>query len=186
MDQLDRSLFLFLNGLHSHFWDGIMWWVSGNTSWIFLYILILAWLTKEYRWKMLLLIIIIALTVTLTDQLSVHLFKDLVKRLRPCHNPEIARFVHLVKGHCGGAYGFVSSHAANVFGITILTTGLLKNRYYSWIMFAWASLVSYSRIYLGVHYPGDVLGGALFGVLIGWSLLCLYRFVEKKLHALYY
>jgi len=180
IDQIDRSLFLLLNGFHSYFWDGVMWWMSGNTSWIFLYVLILAWLIKEYKWRIWILVFLIALTITLSDQLSVHLFKNVFQRPRPCHNAEIAPLVHLVHLHCGGAYGFVSSHAANTFGIAMLTAGLLKNKYFSWFIFAWASLVSYTRIYLGVHYPGDILGGAVLGLLIGWSMLCLFHFIERK------
>jgi len=180
IDQIDRSLFLFLNGMHSSFWDGVMWWISGNKSWILLYVLILAWLTWKYKRRMLILVFLIALTITLTDQLSVHLFKNVFQRLRPCHNAQIASLVHLVHNYCGGAYGFISSHAANTFGIAILSAGLLKNKYFSWFIFAWASLVSYSRIYLGVHYPGDILGGAVLGLLIGWSMLCLFHLTERK------
>lgn len=180
LDQFDKSLFIFLNSLHCTFLDGVMWWISGNTSWIFLYVLILAWLIKLFKWKMLVVILVVALTVILTDQLSVHLFKEVFKRLRPCHNQELIPLVHLVKNHCGGAYGFISSHAANTFGIAMLTSGLVKNKFYSWFIFFWAAVVSYSRIYLGVHYPGDIAAGALFGILLGWTTLLLYHFIEKR------
>lgn len=179
LDHIDQRLFLFLNGLHSDFLDGIMYWTSGKTSWIFMYVIILAWLGYMYRWRMMLVVLLIAACVTLTDQISVHLFKDLVQRLRPCHNQEIQHLVHLVRNHCGGAFGFVSSHAANTFGVAMFTAGLVRNRYYSWFIFIWATLVAYSRIYLGVHYPGDVVVGAFLGIFIGWVIMVVFRAINK-------
>jgi undecaprenyl-diphosphatase len=175
IDWLDKQLFLVLNGWHSEFWDGPMVWISGKTSWIFMYVVILVWLAVLYRWRMMLVVVLIAVCVTLTDQLSVHLFKDVFQRLRPCHSPEIQHLVHLARDHCGGAYGFVSSHAANTFGVAMFTSSLIRRSAYTWFIFAWAALVSYSRIYLGVHYPGDILGGAMLGIGIGWFTWFLYR-----------
>ena len=180
LDKLDQQLFLFLNGIHSTSCDGVMWWVSGKTSWIFLYLLILLGLAVKYRWRMLVIILAVTLGVVLSDQSSVHLFKEVFLRPRPCHQPEIEGLVHLVNNHCGGQYGFVSSHAANTFMLAMLTSGLMKNKYFTWFIFIWASVVAYSRVYLGVHYPGDVLGGALLGVFLGWLVLWVYNSIEKK------
>ena len=180
LDKIDRSIFLFLNGIHSPFWDKVMFWISGDTSWIFLYIIMLIGLAVKYRWKMIFIVIAISLTITASDQFSVHFFKEVFERLRPCHNLEISELVHLVNNHCGGKFGFVSSHAANTFALAMLTSGLFRNKYFTWFIFIWASLVSYSRIYLGVHYPGDIIGGALLGVFIGWLMLFLFNVFNKK------
>jgi undecaprenyl-diphosphatase len=180
LDKIDQQLFLFLNGIHSPAWDGIMWWISGKTSWIFLYVIILLALGIKYKWRMLVVILAITLGIVLSDQSSVHLFKEVFQRLRPCYQPEIAGMVHLVNDHCGGSYGFVSSHAANTFMLAALTSGLLGNKYYTWFIFFWASVVAYSRVYLGVHYPGDILGGTLLGMFIGWIVLKLYQAVEQR------
>ncbi|MDX2442800.1 MAG: phosphatase PAP2 family protein [Bacteroidales bacterium] len=180
LDKLDKSIFLFLNGIHSPFWDNLMYWISGDTSWLFLYIILLIGLAIKYRWRMIFVVLAVALVITASDQFSVHFFKEIFMRLRPCHDPEISGLVHIVNDHCGGKFGFVSSHAANTFALAMLTSGLFKNKYFTWFIFAWATIVSYSRIYLGVHYPGDIIGGALLGIFLGWVVFLLYQYLDNK------
>ncbi len=182
LDHIDRNLFLFLNGLNSPFWDQVMWWISDRLIWLPLYLIITGWLIYRFKWKVVIILVMVALLITLSDQGSVHLFKEVFKRLRPCHEPEISGLVHLVKGHCGGKYGFISSHAANTFAIATFTLLIIRNKYYSIFIIFWATLVSYSRIYLGIHYPGDVLVGALYGFLIGVLIYRLFLFAEKKIN----
>lgn len=175
----DQTLFLFLNGLHSSFWDQVMYRVSGDYTWLPLYLLIIGYLIYRFRWKSIVIMLLAVLLITLSDQSSVHLFKEVFRRLRPCHNPEIAHLVHLVNNHCGGQYGFVSSHAANAFAVAGYSVWIIRNRYYTAGIIFWAALVSYSRIYLGVHYPGDVLGGALLGLFAGFIVFRIYLILAK-------
>lgn len=179
--QLDTELFLFLNSFHSGFFDQIMWFISGKLSWLPLYALIIFLIIKKFKRKSILVIVSIILVVVISDQMSVHVFKDVFQRLRPCHNPQIANLVHIVNNHCGGKYGFVSSHATNTFAIATFISYLFRNKYMSYSMFLWAIIVSYSRIYLGVHYPGDIFGGALLGIIVGILVYKFYQFTEKKL-----
>jgi undecaprenyl-diphosphatase len=180
LNNIDTNLFIFLNGINTPFWDKIMWWISGSKSWIPMYAVIVAYIIYKQRWKSLITLIFIALVVTLADQISVHAFKDVFQRLRPCHNPLLQDLVHIVKNKCGGQYGFVSSHAANTFAVAFFLSKLIENRYFSCFIFIWASIVSYSRIYLGVHYPFDVLGGAALGAFIGISIYIFYNYTNKK------
>ncbi len=176
----DQSLFLAINGWHSPFWDQVMWLVSNKLFWIPLYLFVLAWLIKIYKRRFWALLVFIILLVTLTDQTSVHLFKDVFKRLRPCHNEMLAPMVHLVKDHCGGLYGFISSHATNYFGIATFSALLIRNRTYTILVYLWVAWIGYSRVYLGVHFPGDVLAGAFTGTLLGWMVYVLFRETDRK------
>lgn len=180
---IDKQLFLFLNGLHSSSFDHIMWWISGKTTWWPFYLALLAFLTWKHKWQMVPLVIFIALSVTVTDQTSVHLIKEVFERLRPCHETELQGLVHIVNNKCGGQFGFVSSHAANSFGIAMLLSLVVRKKWFWAVMFTWAALVSYSRVYLGVHYPADIFGGALLGTLCGWLLFLLFRWLLNVLPA---
>lgn len=154
--------------------------ISSKLIWVPLYAFILVMLGIKYKRSLLLIIPIIILTVTASDQLSVHAFKEVFQRLRPCHEPELSGLVHTVNNKCGGLYGFVSSHASNSFAVAVLSLGLLRKKWFTAVILFWAALVSYSRVYLGVHYPGDIIGGALLGTLIAYAFLLLYGFLEDR------
>jgi len=170
----DTQLFLFLNGLHTPFLDPIMVFFSGKITWLPLYLIIIFFMYKQFGWRLLWPLLGVALIVVLADQTSVHLFKNVFERLRPCHNPDIKEMVHLAASRCGGKFGFVSSHAANTFGVATFLALLFKRRWFTVSIILWAAIVSYSRVYLGVHYPGDVLAGGLLGYICGLAVWNLY------------
>jgi undecaprenyl-diphosphatase len=178
-ERLDQHLFLFINSMNSPFWDQVMYIISGRVIWAPLYLAILITLGIRYRRKFLILILVIILAIILSDQISL-LIKNSVHRLRPCHEPALEGLVHLVRNQCGGAYGFVSSHASNSFNIAVLSLLLIKRKWFSYSMLLWAAIIGYSRVYLGVHYPGDVLCGSLIGILIGWSLFRFYEYLDSR------
>jgi undecaprenyl-diphosphatase len=184
LEKLDQQFFLFLNSFNSPFWDQVMHVISGKVIWAPLYLAILIFIGIKYKRKFIIIILFIILAVTLADQASVHLFKNVFQRLRPCHEPALEGLVHLFNGKCGGQFGFVSSHAANSFNVAVISLLFIKNRWYSTGIIIWAVVVGYSRIYLGVHYPGDVICGSLLGTLIGWSMYKLYIFTDSKIGAL--
>ncbi|MCS7028663.1 MAG: phosphatase PAP2 family protein [Bacteroidia bacterium] len=173
---LDKQLFLWINNKHSTFWDVVMYWISDKYIWTPLYVFWLVYLIEEYGKKGVWICLFVIVLIFMTDGTSNLLLKENIKRLRPCH--ALAN-VHLVFEKCGGMYGFVSSHAANMFGLaTYLTLWLHKDiSHFGKFAFLWASLIGYSRIYLGVHYPLDVIGGAAVGIVIGWLN---YKFVQTN------
>ncbi len=178
---LDTELFLFLNSLHSVFFDHVMYWVSKKWTWVPFYLFLTYLVFRVHGAKGIYVLLAVALLVTLTDQISVKAFKNVFERLRPCHNESIQLMVHTVNDKCGGLYGFVSSHASNTFGMAIFIGTVLRRKYnraIHWLVL-WAAVVSYSRIYLGVHYPFDILGGALLGAGIGW----LIAYILKRLNS---
>ena len=172
----DTEIFLHLNSYHNDYWDTIMLMVTRKEIWLPFFAVILFFIFKNYRSKSLLILIFVAVTILLSDQLSVFL-KETIQRLRPVHDPRIQHLVHNVFRK-GGLYGFVSSHATNTFSIFFFTSRLFKNRGYTLLLLFWAALVSYSRIYLGVHYPGDILGGILLGWLIAFVVYKIFIFLE--------
>jgi undecaprenyl-diphosphatase len=180
LKNIDETLFLFLNGLHNPVFDFLMQWITLQETWYPFYLLLIIWMIWKYKKKAILPILIIILAVTLSDQLTSSFMKPFFERPRPCHDVSIKHLVHLVNG-CGGMYGFASGHAANSFVLaTLLYLFFRSNLKYASTVFVWAALVAYSRIYVGVHYPGDVLVGGLLGYTIGVTLYYFYLKIPVK------
>ena len=182
MERLDTELFLFLNGLHAAWLDPVMTFISGKITWAPFYLVLLFLVIKNYKKQSILIIIGIILLIVCSDQISSSVFKPIFERPRPCHNEAIKDLVYLPTGHCGGAYGFISSHACNTFALAVFITNILKSHYrkIGYVMYIWADLVAYSRIYMGVHYPGDVIVGAIVGMLVGFMIWKIYLIIKLK------
>ncbi len=175
--EMDKELFLFLNSFHTDFWDTIMLMITRKETWFPFYVIIIFYIVKNYRSKSVLILFSLILLIVASDQLSV-LMKETIQRFRPVHEPAIQDLVHNVLRK-GGLYGFVSSHAANSVAILVFTSRIFKSRSYFFLILFWAAIFCYSRIYSGVHYPLDILGGALLGALLGHLLYKLMMFVEN-------
>ena len=173
----DVEVLIALNGWGDEVWDDFWIWATGTMSWWFLYLALIVFVFYRDRLKGFISLSFIALCVVVTDQTSVQLFKEVFMRLRPCHDPEVKDLIRLVTDGCGGQYGFVSSHATNTFGLATFTAVMWRKRFLplTVIMFLWALTSSYSRIYLGVHYPLDVICGALLGIVLGFGVGHLRR-----------
>jgi len=180
VEQLDQQFFIFLNSHNSPFWDHIMLFLSAILVWVPLYLAILAYIGYRNKRKFWIILLFIIAAVALTDQTAL-LIKNLVERFRPCHEPSLEGLVHMVNGKCGGRYGFVSSHAANSFNIAFVSLLFIRKRWFTVSIVLWALAVGYSRIYLGVHYPGDVLCGSILGALIGSGMYRLYSHTGRNI-----
>ncbi|HLN75262.1 MAG: phosphatase PAP2 family protein [Methylococcaceae bacterium] len=183
LQSLDRGLFLLINGWHSSFFDPIMFWLSDRLIWIPMYLLIAFLLIRQYKMRGVLMLVFVGTVIMLCDQTASGVLKETVHRLRPSHDPSLVGMIRLSKAGPGGMYGFASSHAANVFGLTTLLYFVLDQRFkiLKYWLFIWAVLVSYSRIYNGVHYPGDVIVGAIIGAAYGYLLAKAYFKLDEYL-----
>ena len=182
---LDKELFLFLNKLGGDSWDGFWLVITNKWASIPLYLLLL-WISYKFAGprRTLYLLIAVALLITVTDQLA-NFFKYGVQRPRPCHEAELMAEMRLVKAYCGGKFGYFSAHAANAFALANFFRILFRQhiRLLDFALPLWALLVAYSRIYIGVHYPHDVITGILIGLFLGWLFAKLYIFAMDKFRA---
>lgn len=173
----DQTIFLALNGLHSPFFDQLFWYATKPVVWLPLYLWMLILVIREFKWKTITVLIAAALMIVVSDQLA-NLSKEETRRPRPSHTPEIVQVVHTVNDYRGGQYGFYSAHGSTNSAIAMFLL-LLVGRRFRWLiplLVVWAGIMSYSRIYLGVHYPGDVLAGISAGCFLGWFFAAVARY----------
>ncbi len=157
-----------------------MFWVSSKILWIPLYLFIVYSFFRRYSKKAIFITLALIALVGIADLASVHLFKNIFLRYRPCHNIDLQNIVHLVNNKCGGMYGFVSSHATNAFVLVSFVSLVFRNKKATILAIFLGLIISYSRIYLGVHYPADILGGIILGTIIGTT----GYFILKKILSL--
>jgi undecaprenyl-diphosphatase len=180
--EFDKSFLLLLNGLNTPFLDHFMLLVSNKWVWVPFYATVIFIVARYYKKDVLFILPALILFVVFADQISSGFFKDFFQRLRPTREEDLLPILHIVNGYKGGGmYGFVSSHAANTFGFAVLTALLFKDKFYGYMIFAWAIIVSYSRIYLAVHYPFDVLGGFVVGTVVAFAIYKLLSLVNSRL-----
>jgi undecaprenyl-diphosphatase len=179
--ELDKELLLFLNSFHTPWLDPIMFWITKTLFWLPLYLFLLFLIIKNFKKDTWIVLIGVAITILLADQITSGFMKPFFARLRPSREPSLQGLVHLVNGYTGGKYGFASSHAANTFATALFFWLLFKDRYrWVWILFVWAVVMTYTRIYLGAHYPGDILVGLLIGLGAAWTGFKIQKVIWNK------
>lgn len=173
LQDLDAQILLFINSLHVPYFDRFMWLATTTVCWSIMFMVLLYVLGRR-GWKHLLAVVVaIALVILIADLVSASVVKPLVARLRPTHDPDLSYMVHVVNGYRGGRFSFVSSHAANTFAGALLISLVFRNRRVGISIFLWAFIECYSRMYLGVHFLGDLICGALLGCVSAWLVYAL-------------
>lgn len=172
---LERNLFFAMNGSDSLFLDNVMWTISGRFIWIpvFLFILFLFFYRARRKEAILVTLFFILLFVA-TDQISSGFFKPFFERFRPTHHPDFKDMVDIVKGYKGGRYGFISGHATNSFGVAVFLSLVFRNRLVILSTLLWATINSYTRIYLGVHFISDIIAGMVVGTIVAFIVYAMY------------
>jgi undecaprenyl-diphosphatase len=178
----EEKLFFLLNGAHNNFFDDMMWVFSSIKIWIPIALLLTVNIVYKKPWKQYLpVLIMLVLLFAACDQLSCHLIKPLIARPRPTHYPGIMEHVRTLFDYTGGKYGFISGHATNSFGFAAFSSLLFKHKFYAVVVFLWAIIVAYSRIFIGVHFVSDILGGIIVGVSTGYLLYKVYSHITRKI-----
>ncbi len=181
LKDLDWELFLYLNNLGSSRWDPFWLLVTDKWTAIPVYVLLLYLIFKKFGIKgMLITAVLVAVLITATDQLA-NLFKHAIERPRPCRQEGVMEYSRFIAERCG-RFGYFSAHASNSAGVAVFL-GIIFRSYYSkliWFLLLWALIVAYSRIYLGVHYPGDILTGMFIGAVLGYLAAMLHRYLMQR------
>ncbi|MBQ3677007.1 MAG: phosphatase PAP2 family protein [Bacteroidales bacterium] len=181
LESFDQHLLLAINGANSDFFDGLFYALTQTVASIPVFILAVFLLWKKFGWRnTLFCVLVIGCAIGLSDLISTECFKKVVCRYRPTHNLEIGGFVHVVNGYTGGMYGFVSSHAANMFAFAVGVSLFLKHKLWAVVFLGWSMLICYTRMYLGVHYPADIFCGALLGSLVAVILYYVFIRINAK------
>lgn len=184
LSDIDARLLLIVNGAHSPFFDSVMWCISGRWIWVPFYAVLAYLLFRRMSWKRAsICLVTIGLIILAADQTCATLIRPEIGRLRPANlNNPLSSFVHVVNGYRGGRYGFPSSHAANTFALAVFMSLVIRHKWFTVMMFSWAFVVSYSRMYLGVHYFGDLFCGATIGSLFAVLFYYLQNYLFKRLN----
>jgi len=179
--ELDKKILLWLNGFHTPGIDSVMILMTKTIFWLPLYLVLTYFLFKRFKVEGWFILGAAGLSILLADQITSGFMKPFFARLRPSHEPSLEGMIHLVNEYKGGLYGFASSHAANTFAIAFLIWRVFKDgSKWAALIFLWAFVMSYTRIYLGVHYPGDIFFGALVGILSGWIGFTFSQWLKAK------